>query len=79
MKFYEDIKFVYEIQSRVRDWTEQQQEEDRNAEAKRPVEDRRVPAATQDPTVSALRCGRERLRSPSWKFSQSRRSAKIRR
>jgi len=51
VKFYEDIKFVYEIQSRVRDWTEQQQEEDRNAEAKRPVEDRRVPAATQDPNA----------------------------
>src|SRR5437762_1826357 len=42
VKFYEDIKFVYEIQSRVRDWTEQQEEEDRNAEAKRPVEERRV-------------------------------------
>ena len=44
VKFYEDIKFVYEIQSRLRDWTEQQDEEDRNAQAKRPVEERRVPA-----------------------------------
>src|SRR5262245_52495518 len=45
VKFYEDIKFVYDIQSRLRDWTEQQEEEDRNAAARRPVEDRRVPAS----------------------------------
>jgi len=55
VKFYENIKFVYEIQSRLRDWTEQQEEEDRNAAARRPVEERRVlaspaPAAqAQDP------------------------------
>jgi hypothetical protein len=46
VKFYEDIKFVYEIQTRLRDWTEQQEEEDRNAAARRPVEDRRVPVST---------------------------------
>ncbi len=46
VKFYEDIKFVYEIQSSLRDWTEQQEEEDRNAAAQRPVEERRVPAST---------------------------------
>jgi Putative zinc-finger len=46
VKFYEDIKIVYEIQSRLRDWTEQQEEEDRNAAARRPVEDRRVPVST---------------------------------
>lgn len=46
VKFYEDIKFVYEIQSRLRDWSEQQEEEDRNAKAQRPVEERRVPAST---------------------------------
>jgi hypothetical protein len=45
VKFYEDLKFVYEIQTRLRDWTEQQEEEDRNAAARRPVEDRRVPGA----------------------------------
>ena len=45
VKFYEDIKFVYEIQSRLRDWTEQQEEEDRNASKNRPVEERRVPAS----------------------------------
>lgn len=44
VKFYENIKVVYEIQSRLRDWTDQQDEEDRNAAAKRPVEERRVPA-----------------------------------
>jgi hypothetical protein len=45
VKFYEDIKFVYEIQTRLRDWTDQQEEEDRNAAARRPVEDRRVPVS----------------------------------
>ena len=45
VKFYEEIKFVYEIQSRLRDWTEQQEEEDRNAAARRPVEERRVPVS----------------------------------
>jgi hypothetical protein len=45
VKFYEDIKFVYEIQSSLREWTEQQEEEDRNAAARRPVEERRVPAS----------------------------------
>jgi Putative zinc-finger len=52
VKFYEDIKFVYEIQSRLRDWTEQQEEEDRNAAARRPVEDRRVPVSTPPPAAS---------------------------
>jgi anti-sigma factor RsiW len=45
VKFYESLKFVYEIQSRLRDWNEQQEEEERNAAVSRPVEDRRVPAA----------------------------------
>jgi hypothetical protein len=45
VKFYENLKFVYEIQSRLRDWNEQQEEEERNAALSRPVEDRRVPAA----------------------------------
>ena len=44
VKFYDDIKFVYEIQSSLREWTEQQEDEDRNAAAQRPVEERRVPA-----------------------------------
>lgn len=46
VKFYEEIKFVYEIQSRLRDWTDQQEEEDRNANKSRPVEERRLPAST---------------------------------
>ena len=54
VKFYEDIKIVYEIQSRLRDWTEQQEEEDRNAAARRPVEDRRVPVSTPPQPNKAL-------------------------
>jgi anti-sigma factor RsiW len=46
LKFYENIKVVYEIQSRLKDWTDQQEEEDRNAAARRPVEERRVPVST---------------------------------
>jgi Putative zinc-finger len=49
VKFYEDIKIVYEIQSQLRDWAEQQEEEDRNAKAQRPVEERRVPVSTPPP------------------------------
>jgi hypothetical protein len=45
VKFYENLKIVYEIQSRLRDWNEQQEEEERNAAQSRPVEDRRLPAA----------------------------------
>jgi hypothetical protein len=47
VKFYENLKFVYEIQSRLREWNDQQEEEERVAAASRPVEDRRVPAAAQ--------------------------------
>jgi hypothetical protein len=46
LKFYENIKVVYEIQSRLKDWTDQQEEEDRNAAARRPLEERRVPVST---------------------------------
>src|SRR5260221_343325 len=53
VKFYEDIKIVYEIQSRLRDWTEQQEEEDRNAAARRPVEDRRGHGANPSPPTAA--------------------------
>jgi hypothetical protein len=49
LKFYENIKVVYEIQSRLKDWTDQQDEEDRNAAARRPVEERRVPVSTPPP------------------------------
>ena len=49
LKFYENIKVVYEIQSRLKDWTDQQEEEDRNAAARRPVEERRVTVSTPPP------------------------------
>jgi hypothetical protein len=55
VKFYEDIKFVYEMQTRLRDWTEQQEEEDRNAAARRPVEDRRVPVSAPPGGAKELR------------------------
>jgi anti-sigma factor RsiW len=42
VKFYEDIKFVYEIQTQLREWNEQQSEEDRAAAAKKSVSDRQV-------------------------------------
>ncbi len=48
VKFYENLKVVYEIQSRLREWTEQQEEEERNQAASRPVEERRVGVASQE-------------------------------
>ncbi|MFN0165319.1 MAG: anti-sigma factor family protein [Bryobacteraceae bacterium] len=45
VKFYDSLKFVYEVQSRLHDWTEQQEEEERNAAARRPLEQRRLPAS----------------------------------
>jgi hypothetical protein len=45
VKFYENLKVVYEIQSQLREWTEQQEEEERSQAASRPVEERRVPVA----------------------------------
>jgi hypothetical protein len=42
VKFYEDIKFVYEIQTQLREWNEQQAAEDREAAAKKSVSDRQV-------------------------------------
>ena len=51
VKFYESLKFVYEAQSRLRDWAEQQEEEDRNAAAERPLEERRLPASEAGKTA----------------------------
>jgi hypothetical protein len=45
VKFYEDMKLVYDIQSKLHEWSEEQDEEERKAEAARPVEERRVPAS----------------------------------
>ena len=42
VKFYEDIKFVYEIQTQLREWNEQQAEENRAEAAKKSVSDRQV-------------------------------------
>ncbi len=48
VKFYENLRFVYDVQSRLRQWTELQEEEDRNASARKPVEDHRLPAGTNE-------------------------------
>jgi hypothetical protein len=44
LKSYESIRFVYEMQSRVREWTEQQQLEDSQTAAQ--PDERRLPAGT---------------------------------
>jgi hypothetical protein len=51
VKFYESLRFVYEAQSRLRDWAEQQEQEDRNAAADRPLEERRLPASETGKTA----------------------------
>jgi len=43
VKFYDGLRFVYEAQARVREWTEQQDEENRARSAEQPLEDRRLP------------------------------------
>jgi hypothetical protein len=44
VKFYESIKFVYQIQTKLRDWQQQQEEE------QRPADDHRLPAkGSQEP------------------------------
>lgn len=47
VKFYEDLRFVYEVQSRVREWTEQQDQDSRTRSAEQPLEDRRLPGMQQ--------------------------------
>lgn len=47
VQFYESIRFVYELRSRLRQWTEQQEEEDRNAAAKKPVSERKLPSGPE--------------------------------
>jgi hypothetical protein len=42
VKFYEDLKFVYEIQMQLREWNEQQAEEERAAAARKSVAEREV-------------------------------------
>ncbi|MEO7652736.1 MAG: anti-sigma factor [Bryobacteraceae bacterium] len=57
LKFYESIRFVYELQSRLREWTDQQEEEDRASAAGRPVEERRLPTAVTQPAGSTPAVG----------------------
>jgi len=53
VKFYESIKFVYQIQTKLRDWQQQQEDEQRPAEtgkAGRNADDHRLPAkGSQEP------------------------------
>ncbi|MCC6859085.1 MAG: zf-HC2 domain-containing protein [Bryobacterales bacterium] len=42
LKSYQSIRFVYEMQTRLREWTEQEQEEEQAAG--QPTDDRRLPA-----------------------------------
>jgi anti-sigma factor RsiW len=53
VKFYESIKFVYQIQTKLRDWQQQQEDEQRPAEtgkAGRSGDDHRLPAkGSQEP------------------------------
>jgi len=47
VKFYESIKVVYQIQSKLRDWQQQQEEEQRPADSRKPsrnTEEHRLPA-----------------------------------
>jgi anti-sigma factor RsiW len=53
VKFYESIKFVYQIQTKLRDWQQQQEDEQRPAEtgkAGRNADEHRLPAkGSQEP------------------------------
>jgi putative zinc finger protein len=60
VKFYENLRFVYDVQSRLRQWTEQQEEEDRNASAKKPVEDHRLPAGASAPPAAGKPAGTQK-------------------
>lgn len=42
VQFYESVRFIYDIKSRLSQLTEQQEEEDRNTAAQRPVEEHKV-------------------------------------
>ena len=44
VKFYENIRFVWEVRARLQQWTEQQEEEDRAAASQKPLGERRLPA-----------------------------------
>ncbi|MGH9659228.1 MAG: anti-sigma factor family protein [Bryobacteraceae bacterium] len=42
VKFYESIRWVYEVRRQLAEWTEQQEEEDRAAAESKPLEERRL-------------------------------------
>ena len=44
VKFYENLRFVYQIQSRIREWREQQ-DQDTAAPAEQPADDHRLPVS----------------------------------
>jgi hypothetical protein len=43
VKFYENLRFVYQIQSRLREWREQQEQDNATAAATESTDDRRLP------------------------------------
>jgi len=50
VKFYENLRFVYQVQSKIRDWREQQ-DQDTTAAPEQPADERQLPlgGATKDP------------------------------
>ena len=50
VKFYENLRFVYQVQSKIRDWREQQ-DQDTTAAPEQPADERQLPVggATKDP------------------------------
>jgi len=55
VKFYESIRFVDEIRSRLREWTEQQEEQEREALSDREIQERRLPAKNTSPPAREKR------------------------
>jgi hypothetical protein len=49
VKFYENLKIVYEVQTQFRQLTEQMEEEERQRSASRPLDDRRLTPAEAEP------------------------------
>jgi hypothetical protein len=46
VKFYENLRFVYQIQARVREWREQQEQDNAPAAAAESTDERRLPVKT---------------------------------
>lgn len=56
LKSYDSIRFVYEMQVRLREWTEQQQQEERKAAAQQ--DDRRLPAGERPANSDEIETGK---------------------